>query len=95
VQTKVVTAISEVNSNAQNSIEDARQAINLSTNLTSAEKTEQFEEAKRRINSDKQTLINALKGIGADSGLTLPAADVTTAPLTTGELVASAEAALG
>jgi len=95
VQTKIVTAISEVNSNAQNSIEDARQAINLSTNLTSAEKTEQFEEAKRRINGDKQTLINALKGIGADSGLTLPAADVTTAPLTTSELVASAEAALG
>lgn len=95
VQTKVVTAISEVNSNAQKSIEDARQAINLSTNLTSAEKTTQFEEAKRRINDDKQTLINALKGIGADSGLTLPAADVTTAPLTTSELVASAEAALG
>ena len=71
VQTKIVTAISEVNSNAQNSIEDARQAINLSTNLTSAEKTEQFEEAKRRINGDKQTLINALKGIGADSGLDL------------------------
>src|SRR5210317_177478 len=95
VQTKIVTAISEVNSNAQNSIEDARQAINLSTNLTSAEKTEQFEEAKRRINGDKQTLINALKGIGADSGLTLPAADVTTAPLTTSELVASAEVDLG
>jgi hypothetical protein len=71
VQSKVVTAISEVNSNAQKSIEDARQAINLSTNLTSAEKTRQFEEAKRTINGDKQTLINALKGIGSSSGLDL------------------------
>jgi hypothetical protein len=71
VQSKVVTAISEVNSNAQKSIEDARQAINLSTNLTSAEKTREFEEAKRRINGDKQTLINALKGIGSSSGLDL------------------------
>jgi len=98
VQSKVVTAISEVNSNAQNSIEDARQAINLSTNLTSAEKTEQFEEAKRRINGDKQTLINALKGIGSSSGLDLSglgAPDVTTAPLTTSELAAAAKAELG
>ena len=98
VQSKVVTAISEVNSNAQNSIEDARQAINLSPNLTSAEKTEQLEEAKRRINGDKQTLINALKGIGSSSGLDLSglgAPDVTTAPLTTSELVASAEVDLG
>jgi len=95
VQTKVVTALSEVNTNAQDAIDAATQSINMSPTLSKQEKADAIAEAKRTINADKQTLINALKGIGADSGLTLPAADVTTAPLTTGELVASAEAALG
>jgi hypothetical protein len=95
VQSKVVTAISEVNTNAQDAIDAATQSINISPTLNKQEKADKIAEAKRTINADKQTLINALKGIGADSGLTLPAADVTTAPLTTSELVASAEADLG
>jgi len=95
VQTKIVTAISEVNTNAQNAIDAAIQSVNMSPTLNKQEKADKIAEATRTINADKQTLINALKGIGADSGLTLPAADVTTAPLTTSELVASAEADLG
>jgi len=95
VQSKVVTAISEVNTNAQDAIDAATQSINISPTLNKQEKADKIAEAKRTINADKQTLINALKGIGADSGLTLPAADVTTAPLTTSELVASAEVDLG
>jgi len=95
VKSKVVTAISEVNTNAQDAIDAATQSINISPTLNKQEKADKIAEATRTINADKQTLINALKGIGADSGLTLPAADVTTAPLTTSELVASAEVDLG
>jgi hypothetical protein len=95
VQTKIVTAVSEVNTNAQDAIDAATQSINMSPTLNKQEKADKIAEATRTINADKQTLINALKGIGADSGLTLPAADVTTAPLTTSELVASAEVDLG